>query len=547
MQSTMMDVPLTVTSLMRYGTSAFADREVVTCTPSGTRRQSYGTTGARAARLAHALRGLGVDGDQRVATLMWNNAEHLEAYLAIPSMGAVLHTLNLRLDPQVIGYIATHAEDDVVIVDATLLPLLAQVLPHAPTIRHIIVTGSEDVTRQAAPVDFPGDSRPVHSYEDLLAAQPDSFDWPGLDERSAAAMCYTSGTTGHPKGVVYSHRSAYLHSMGVCMGNAFALSERDKVLPVVPMFHANAWGLPYAAVMAGADLIMPDRFLQPEPLVRLIEAERPTIAGAVPTIWNVLLSHVRGIGGDLSSLRLVPCGGSAVPHALQEAYEKELGVHIVQAWGMTETSPLASMAHPPAGTPESEAWRYRDTAGRLAAAVEGRLVGGDGTVLPHDGEAVGEIEVRGPWVTGAYYKDDDPEKFHDGWLRTGDVGNIDRLGFITLTDRAKDVIKSGGEWISSMELENALMAHPAVAEAAVIGIPDETWGERPLATVVLAAGSSATAAELRTFLADKFPRWQLPERWSFITEVPKTSVGKFAKTRIREAYAKGDYEVVEAR
>jgi fatty-acyl-CoA synthase len=543
----MMDVPLTVTSLMRYGTSAYADREVVTCTSSGSRRQDYGTAGARAARLAHALRGLGVDSDQRVATLMWNNAEHLEAYLAIPSMGAVLHTLNLRLDPQVIGYIATHAGDDVVIVDVTLLPLLAEVLPHAPTIRHIVVSESEAGTRQTAPVDFPGDSRPVHSYEDLLAAQPDSFDWPDLDERSAAAMCYTSGTTGHPKGVVYSHRSAYLHSMGVCMGNAFALSERDKVLPVVPMFHANAWGLPYAAVMAGADLIMPDRFLQPEPLVRLIEAERPTIAGAVPTIWNMLLSHVRANGGDLSSLRLVPCGGSAVPHALQEAYEKELGVHIVQAWGMTETSPLASMAHPPAGTPEADSWHYRDTAGRLAAAVEGRLVGGDGTVLPHDGEAVGEIEVRGPWVTGAYYKDDDPEKFHDGWLRTGDVGNIDRLGFITLTDRAKDVIKSGGEWISSMELENALMAHPAVAEAAVIGIPDETWGERPLATVVLAAGASATAAELRTFLAGQFPRWQLPERWSFITEVPKTSVGKFAKTRIREAFAKGDYEVVEAR
>jgi fatty-acyl-CoA synthase len=395
-QSTMMDVPLTVTSLMRYGTSAYADREVVTCTPSGTRRQNYGATGARAARLAHALRGLGVDGDQRVATLMWNNAEHLEAYLAIPAMGAVLHTLNLRLDPQVIGYIATHAADDVVIVDATLLPLLAQVLPHAPTIRHIVVTGSEDVTRQAEPADFPGDSRPVHSYEDLLAAQPDSFDWPGLDERSAAAMCYTSGTTGHPKGVVYSHRSAYLHSMGVCMGNAFALSERDKVLPVVPMFHANAWGLPYAAVMAGADLIMPDRFLQPEPLVRLIEAERPTIAGAVPTIWNMLLSHVRASGGDLSSLRLVPCGGSAVPHALQEAYEKELGVHIVQAWGMTETSPLASMAHPPAGTPEAQAWRYRDTAGRLAAAVEGRLVGGDGTVLPHllQGRRPGEVPRR---------------------------------------------------------------------------------------------------------------------------------------------------------
>jgi fatty-acyl-CoA synthase len=545
-QSTMMDVPLTVQAIMRYGTSAYADREVVTCTSSGTRRQSYGETGARAAQLANALRSLGVDGDQRVATLMWNNAEHLEAYLAIPSMGAVLHTLNLRLDPQVIGYIATHAGDDVVIVDATLVPLLAQVLPHAPAIRHVLVTSPEPGT--PSPVDdLLGAGREVHSYEDLLAAQPDTFDWPELDERSAAAMCYTSGTTGHPKGVVYSHRSSYLHSMAVCHGNTFALSERDKVLPVVPMFHANAWGLAYAAVMAGADLIMPDRFLQPEPLVRLIEAERPTIAGAVPTIWNVLLAYVRSNGGDLSSLRLVPCGGSAVPHALQEAYEKELGVRIVQAWGMTETSPLGSVAHPPAGTPEEEAWRYRDTAGRLMCGVEGRLVGPDGTVLPHDGEAVGEIEARGPWVTGSYYKDDDPAKFDNGWLRTGDVGTIDRLGFVTLTDRAKDVIKSGGEWISSMELENMLMAHPQVAEAAVIGVPDEKWGERPLAAVVLVPDATVTAAELREFLSAQIPRWQLPERWSFITEVPKTSVGKFAKTRIRDAYANGDYEVIEAR
>jgi fatty-acyl-CoA synthase len=546
-QSTMMDVPLTVAALMRYGTSAYADREVVTCTSAGTRRQSYGVTGARAARLANALRSLGVDADQRVATLMWNNAEHLEAYLAIPSMGAVLHTLNLRLDPEVIGYIATHAGDDVVIVDPTLVPLLAQVLPHAPTIRHVIVTRSEDGSDGLPDSDLARDGRLVHSYEDLLAAQPESFGWPDLDERSAAAMCYTSGTTGRPKGVVYSHRSAYLHSMGVCTGNVFGLSEQDRVLPVVPMFHANAWGLPYAALMAGADLIMPDRYLQPEPLVRLIEAERPTLAGAVPTIWNVMLAHVRSHGGDLSSLRLVPCGGSAVPHALQEAYEKELGVRILQAWGMTETSPLGSVAHPPAGTPEAESWRYRDTAGRLVAAVEARLVGPDGTVLPHDGEAVGEVEVRGPWVTGAYFKDDDPEKFRDGWLRTGDVGTIDRLGFVTLTDRAKDVIKSGGEWISSMELENALMAHPNVAEAAVIGIPDDKWGERPLATVVLKPGASATAPELRAFLEGKMPHWQLPERWSFIAEVPKTSVGKFAKTRMREAYARGDYDVIESR
>jgi fatty-acyl-CoA synthase len=386
----------------------------------------------------------------------------------------------------------------------------------------------------------------VHSYEDLLAAQPDSFDWPDLEERSAAAMCYTSGTTGLPKGVVYSHRSTYLHSMGVCLGNSLGMSERDRVLPVVPMFHANAWGLAYAAVMSGADLIMPDRFLQPAPLARLIEAERPTLAGAVPTIWNGLLQHVREHGGDLSSLRMVPCGGSAVPHALMESFEKELGVLIVQAWGMTETSPIGSVAHPPPGVTEEEAWHYRDTQGRLLCAVEGRLVGDNGAVLPHDGEAVGEVEVRGPWVTGSYYRDDDPGKFHDGWLRTGDVGTIDALGFVTLTDRAKDVIKSGGEWISSMTLENALMAHPAVAEAAVIGVPDEKWGERPLATVVLQPGATATAEELREFLAGQVPHWQLPERWSFIAEVPKTSVGKFAKTKIREAFAQGEYTVVEA-
>ncbi len=548
MRSTMMDMQLTVTALMRYGISAYGDREVVTCTPDGSRRQSYAQTGARAARLANALRSLGVDGDQRIGTLMWNNSEHLEAYLAIPSMGAVLHTLNLRLDPSVIGYIATHAGDDVIIADSTLVPLLARVLPHAPAVRHVLVTGKPGETDSSALAGTgSGDGPQVHSYEDLLAAQSDSFDWPDLDERLAAAMCYTSGTTGRPKGVVYSHRSTYLHSMGVCQGNIFALSERDKVLPVVPMFHANAWGLAYAAVLAGADLIMPDRFLQPEPLVRLIEAERPTLAGAVPTIWSGLLAHVRAHGGDLSSLRMVPCGGSAVPHALQEAYEKELGVRIVQAWGMTETSPLGSIAHPPAGTPADEAWKYRDTAGRLMCAVQGRLVGDGGTVLPHDGEAVGEIQVRGPWVTGSYYKDDDPDKFHDGWLRTGDVGTIDRLGYVTLTDRAKDVIKSGGEWISSMELENALMAHPDVTEAAVIGVPDEKWGERPLATVVIREGASVTAAQLRAFLSDRMPRWQLPERWSFISEVPKTSVGKFAKTRIREAYARGDYEVIEAR
>jgi fatty-acyl-CoA synthase len=547
MRATMMDAPLTITSILRYGTTAYGDREVVSAVPGGVRRRTYREIGARAAALAGALRGLGVDADQRVATLMWNNAEHLEAYLTIPSMGAVLHTLNLRLAPEVIGYIAEHAGDEVVIADATLVPLLATVLPHTPSIRHVIISDPESGTSFAPPPDLVAPGRQVHSYEELLAAQPGTFDWPELEERSAAAMCYTSGTTGHPKGVVYSHRSMYLHSMAVGMGNVFGLSDRDRVLPVVPMFHANAWGLPYAAVLAGADMIMPDRFLQPAPLAELIEAERPTIAGAVPTIWNGLLQHVRAHGGDLSSLRLVPCGGSAVPHALQEAYEKELNVTIVQAWGMTETSPLGSVARPPLGVPEDQAWSYRDTQGRLMCLIEGRLVGEGGTILPHDGVAVGEVEVRGPWVTGSYYKDDDPGKFRDGWLRTGDVGTIDPLGYVTLTDRAKDVIKSGGEWISSMELENVLMAHPGVTEAAVIGVPDDKWGERPLAAVVLAGDSGPTAAELRAFLAERVPRWQLPERWSFIEEVPKTSVGKFAKTTMREAYARGDYEVIEVR
>ncbi len=546
MQSTMMDIPLTVTALMRYGTSAFASREVVTFTGEDTRRQSYAQTALRAARLANGLRGLGVNGDERVATLLWNNAEHLEAYLAVPSMGAVLHTLNLRLDPAQLGYIANHAGDYAVIADSTLVPLLAQVLPHTESIRHVIITGPAGaVPAYASHLAGPG--REVHSYEDMLAAAPESFAWPEPEETSAAAMCYTSGTTGLPKGVVYSHRSMYLHSMGVCLGNTLCVSERDRVLPVVPMFHANAWGLPYAAVLSGADLIMPDRFLQPAPLVRLIEAERPTLAGAVPTIWNGLLLHIREHGGDVSSLRLVACGGSAVPHALMEAFEKELGVLIVQAWGMTETSPIGSVAHPPVGTPPEDAWGYRDTAGRLVCTVEARLVGGKGEVVPHDGQAVGEVEVRGPWVTGSYYKDDDPGKFRDGWLRTGDVGTIDPLDYVILTDRAKDVIKSGGEWISSMALENALMAHPDVTEAAVIGVPDEKWGERPLATVVLRPGASLSPQQLREFLAGQVPRWQLPERWSFIAEVPKTSVGKFAKTKIRESYAHGEYTVIEAR
>jgi len=543
-RSTMMDIPLTITSIMRYGTSIYGDGEVVTYTGDGTKRRTYAEAGSRAARLANALRRLGVDADQRVGTFMWNNAEHLEAYLAVPSMGAVLHTLNIRLGSAEVAYIATHAEDRVVIVDASLVPRFAEILPHAPTIRHVIVAGARLAETPGAD-QLTGAS--VHDYEELLAGETDSFAWPALDELSAAAMCYTSGTTGRPKGVVYSHRSSYLHSMGACLGNAFAISERDRLLPVVPMFHANAWGLAYAALLSGAALIMPDRHLQPATLVRLIGDERVTVAGGVPTIWAGMLAHMQAEGGDLSSLRVVVAGGSAVPHALQAKYESELGVRLVQAWGMTETSPLGSVANPPAGLSEEEEWHYRDSQGRLFCTVEGRLVGDGGAVVPNDGQAVGEVEVRGPWITGSYYQDDDPAKFHDGWLRTGDVGTLDERGFIRLTDRAKDVIKSGGEWISSMELENILMAHPDVAEAAVIGVADEKWGERPLAAVVLRPGADVSAEKLRAFMAEHIPRWQLPERWCFIDEVPKTSVGKFSKRRMREAYQGGQYEIIEVR
>ncbi|MGH3720402.1 MAG: fatty acid--CoA ligase [Pseudonocardiaceae bacterium] len=551
--STMMDVPLTVGMIMRHGTTVHGDGEVLTWTGDGVRRASYAQVGRRAAQLAGALRGLGVTGDQRVATFQWNNQEHLEAYLAISAMGAVVHTLNPRLAPDQVAWIANHAHDDVVIVDGSLVPLLARALPNMTTVRHVIVVGRADESGAVSQADtsaLEGAGKPLHSYHEVLASAPEEFDWPtDIDERSAAAMCYTSGTTGNPKGVAYSHRSAYLHTMCICTGEAMALTSADRILPVVPMFHANAWGLPYAALMSGASLIMPDRFLQAEPLVRLIAAQRPTFAAAVPTIWGDVLRHLRERGGDMSSIRQVLCGGSAAPLALIKAFDEELGVRITQAWGMTEISPIGSIATPPVGARDEEVWRYRAGAGRLVAGVEGRVVGDDDdVVLPRDGRSVGEIQVRGPWVTARYYEDaeagvQDAARFHDGWLRTGDVGTLDALGYITITDRAKDVIKSGGEWISSVALENLLMDHPKVIEAAVVAVPDDKWVERPLATVVIADGERISAAELRDHLSASVPAWQLPERWSFVTEVPKTSVGKFDKKLIRARYASGELSV----
>jgi fatty-acyl-CoA synthase len=548
-ESTMMDVPLTVGMIMRHGSRVHGDSEVVTWTGKGARRASYAQVGRRAAQLAGALRGLGVTGDQRVATFQWNNQEHLEAYLAIPAMGAVVHTLNLRLAPDQVAWIANHAEDHVVIVDGSLVPLLARAVPEMRTVRHVIVVQGDTPVDSTA---LEGAGRSLHSYHELLATEPEEFDWPtDIDERSAAALCYTSGTTGNPKGVAYSHRSAYLHSMCICTGEAGALTTADRILPVVPMFHANAWGLPYAALMAGAALIMPDSNLAAESLVRLIEAERPTVAGAVPTIWGDLLRYLRAHDGDVSSIRWVLCGGSAVPLALMKAFSDELGLEVKQGWGMTETSPIASVANPPVGAQGDEYWRYRASAGRLVAGVEGRVVGEGDVVLPSDGSSVGEIQVRGPWVTGRYYRpdpeDSDAARFHEGWLRTGDVGVIDELGFITISDRAKDVIKSGGEWISSVRLENLLMAHPKVIEAAVVAVPDDKWVERPLATVVIAEGEQVSPTELRDHLSVSVPSWQLPDHWSFLTEIPKTSVGKFNKKLIRHQYATGALTTLDFR
>lgn len=541
MLSTMQDEPLSLATLLRYASTFLGDSTVSTWTGSGVRTMTYRELGAESARLANALRGLGIGVGDRVGTFMWNNNEHMVAYIAVPAMGAVLHALNIRLFPEQLVYVANHAEDQVVIVDGTLLPMFAQYLPKLTTVRHVIVANGD-----AAALEAP-EGVQVHSWTELLAAQPDTYDFPVIDERSAAAMCYTSGTTGDPKGVVYSHRSNWLHAMQVLTPASMNFSEQDYVLAIVPLFHANAWGLPYAALMSGANVLMPDRFLQPGPLLEMMADQKPTFAAAVPTIWGGVLAGLAAQPQDISHLRSVVVGGSAVPPSMMKAFEEQHGVRIVHAWGMTETSPLGSVAQPPARVSGEEEWAYRITQGRFPASVQARLVDDAGEVVANDGKALGELEVRGPWITGAYYSPDgaeiDPQKFDDGWLRTGDVGTISPNGYLTLVDRAKDVIKSGGEWISSVDLENAVMGHPAVAEAAVIGVPDEKWDERPLVAIVLAEGATAEPAELRDFLADKFAKWQLPERWTFIPEVPKTSVGKFDKKRLRAQYADGELEI----
>ena len=458
-------------------------------------------------------------------------------------MGAVLHTLNIRLFEEQLTYIVNHAEDKVIFVDRSLVPALAKLVPTFAGVAHYVVMGDGELERSHLE-QLPNALR----YEELLE-QADSdpahpFDYPEVDERQAAALCYTSGTTGNPKGVLYSHRSISLHSSATLMTDANGLARADRVLAVVPMFHANAWGLPYGAALAGADLILPDRFLGAEHLTKLIAAERPTQMGCVPTIFADMLRYAdEHPEVDLSSLTNAACGGSAVPRALMKDFEERHGVRIFQAWGMTETSPVATYARPREGAHDDAYWDDRARQGRPLPWVELRLVDDDGDEVPWDGESTGEIEVRGPWIAGGYYRDDSgDEKFDAGWLRTGDIAAVDEKAFVQITDRAKDVIKSGGEWISSVELENELMSHPDVIEAAVIAKPDERWAERPLCCVVLREPDAASAQDLVEHLSGKVAKWWLPDEFAFVEEIPKTSVGKFDKKVLRGRLTEGTLE-----
>jgi len=535
------DFPLTLHHPLDRMRSCHPGGRVTTLTDRGTVSASYGELCERIDRLARVLERLGVKQGDRVATFAWNNQRHFELYMAVPCVGAVLHTLNIRLFAEQLTYIVNHAQDDVIFVDDSLVPVLAPLAPTFEGVRAYVVMGDGDADL------LPNALR----YEDQLEqAGGGPFEYPELNERQAAALCYTSGTTGNPKGVLYSHRSISLHSTASLMTDALGLSKRDRALVVVPMFHANAWGIPHGAALAGADLILPDRFLQAEPLAKLIEAERPTIMGCVPTIFSELLRYADSHDVDISSLTNAACGGSAVPKQLMRDFEERHNVNVFQAWGMTETSPVASYSRPDEDGDHDDAyWEMRAKQGKPLPWVQARLVDDSGEEVSWDGQSTGELEVRGPWIAARYFKDDSgtltgtsESRFDDGWLRTGDIASIDEHAFVQITDRSKDVIKSGGEWISSVELENELMAHPDVVEAAVIAKPDEKWAERPLCCVVLRDGADASAEQLLEHLRPRVARWWLPDEFAFVSEVPKTSVGKFDKKVLRTRLAEDALE-----
>jgi acyl-CoA synthetase (AMP-forming)/AMP-acid ligase II len=525
------DYPLSLTALVERGEVFTPGRKVVYRRPDGNvHRTTMGDCVSRARRLGSALAELGIGAGDRVGTLMWNQPEHLEAYYAVPLMGAVLHTLNPRLHPDELGFIASDAEDRALIIDESLLPVLDS-FREAHEFEHVIVVSHSGQTPDA-----------TIAYESLIDTH-EPMSWPTPDERRACAICYTSGTTGRPKGVLYSHRALVLHSFMAALPDQMDISTRDTVLPVVPMFHANAWGIPYTATMVGASLVLPGPKLDAESVLDLLADEKVSLTAGVPTVWMAMLKAIEGEPSrwDLSSLKRLLVGGSAVPKSMIEGYQKH-GLFIVQGWGMTETSPLASTSVlPPELDDESPdgQFEYRARQGVPAPFVEIRAHGDDGDLIPWDDQAIGELEVRGPWVAAAYFHGTGAERFtEDGWFQTGDVVRIDHRGSIRITDRAKDLVKSGGEWISSVDMENLLMGHPSVAEAAVIAVPDEKWDERPMAVIVLKDGAEATPDELRQHLASHFAKWQLPERVEFMEEIPRTATGKFKKTALREQFVK---------
>jgi acyl-CoA synthetase (AMP-forming)/AMP-acid ligase II len=538
MNGLMMDYPLTLSTIFRRAETLYAKREVVTRLPDKTlHRYTYGAFASRARALAGALRDLGIQPGDRVATLGWNHFQHLEAYFAIPLVGAVLHTLNLRLHPDELAYIVNHAQDKAVIVDESLLPLWEQVKPQVRVPVTIVITSSKPAADGAL------------DYERLLAGAAPIPDGPDPDERTAVAMCYTTGTTGKPKGVLYSHRSLVLHTFALSLNHCMQITETDTVTPVVPMFHANAWGLPFACVMTGAKLAMPGPHLDAASLVDLFERERVTVTAGVPTIWIGVLQYLNANPGkhDVSTIRAMFVGGSAVPQSLIEQFERGYGLRIIQAWGMTEMAPLGTVAQLPSSllaATDEERFQFRAKQGRPAPFIEIRARNENGLV-PWDGQTMGELEVRGPWVASAYYDNTDSgDRFtDDGWFRTGDIVTIDENGTIQVQDRAKDLIKSGGEWISSVALECALMGHPSVAEAAVIPVAHPKWDERPLAAVVLKPGLHASPSELRTFLSSQFPKFWLPDAFEFVDAIPRTSAGKFKKSALREQFR--DYQLAE--
>ncbi len=540
--STMMDdFQLTVQNMFWHGAKVHASHEIVTWQGESATRKTFGETAERAIQLTNALADLGVGKGDVVATFQWNNQHHAEVYLGVPCMGAILHTLNIRLFPDQLDYVIRDGGDKVIIVDDSLVPLLAKVKDTLEVVDHIVVVGDGDASALG---------RDVLRYEELIADASTEANFPEISENDACTMCYTSGTTGDPKGVVYSHRSQWTHTYGANMAG-LGVNTGDRLLMIVPQFHANAWGLIYLSWILGMDILQPDRFLQPEPLAAFIAAEKPTYAAAVPTVFNGLAQYGASTDIDLSSIEMCVIGGAAVPRSLIDTYHEQFDVSVVQGWGMTEMSPLGTVGLPPDPRMSwDEGVEYRAKAGRIVAGVEMRIIDDEtGEELPWDGDAQGEVEVRGSWITAGYHgldPDEVAEKFHDGWLKTGDVGVIEPGGYLVIKDRSKDVIKSGGEWISSVDLENEIMAHDEVVEAAVIGVPDQKWDERPLACVVRAEGSEVSQDDLLAFLEGRVAKFWLPERWAFVDEIPKTSVGKFDKKVLRGDHEDGDIDVVTA-